>query len=141
MSYCILDCSAAIPWLFEDEASPQSDALLDKIVQEGALVPALWHLEVRNTLIQGIKRKRTNIVTVFDQLEQLASLPITTEHTPNIRLNDIIDIALAGKLTSYDATYIELAARTKLPLATNDKAMCKICNELGIELAEYSHSL
>ena len=48
MSTFVLDCSIAAAWLFEDEASPETDNLLERLREDGALVPTLWHLEVGN---------------------------------------------------------------------------------------------
>ena len=44
----VLDCSIAVAWLFEYESTPQTDELLDRLKDSGALVPALWRLELGN---------------------------------------------------------------------------------------------
>ena len=48
MSAFVLDCSIAVAWLFDDEAAPEADALLDRLKNDSALVPGLWHLEIGN---------------------------------------------------------------------------------------------
>lgn len=48
MSGLVLDCSVAVSWCFEDEAAAEIDALLDRVRDEGAIVPAHWHLELGN---------------------------------------------------------------------------------------------
>jgi hypothetical protein len=58
MTGFVLDCSIAVSWCFEDEASEISDALLERVRDEGALVPSLWHLELGNVLIQAERRGR-----------------------------------------------------------------------------------
>ena len=37
----VLDCSVAAAWLFEDEASEATDALLRRLRHDGAVVPGL----------------------------------------------------------------------------------------------------
>ena len=54
----VIDCSIALTWVFEDEASPQTDTLFERVRDEGAIVPALWHLELGNVLLQAEKRGR-----------------------------------------------------------------------------------
>ncbi len=41
MSTFVLDCSIAISWLFEDEASPETDALMEQLQDDRALAPNL----------------------------------------------------------------------------------------------------
>jgi len=36
----VLDCSIAVAWLFNDEATPKTGALLTRLTTETALVPA-----------------------------------------------------------------------------------------------------
>ena len=43
--------------------------------------------------------------------------------TPLRALHEILALASAENLTTYDAAYLELAIRRGLPLATNDKRL------------------
>jgi hypothetical protein len=55
----VIDASATLPWRFEDEATPWTESLLDRIQSgEEVLVPAHWPLEVANTLLVGRRRGR-----------------------------------------------------------------------------------
>ena len=58
MSALVLDCSLAIAWCFEDEASAAADAILERVRDDGALVPALWVWEVANVLTLAARRGR-----------------------------------------------------------------------------------
>jgi len=58
VSALVIDSSAVLSWCFEDEATPQSDALFERVRDQGAVVPGLWHLEVANVLLQAEKRGR-----------------------------------------------------------------------------------
>ena len=59
MTALVLDCSIAAAWLFADEADPETDHLLARIKDGGALAPNLWHLEVGNYV--AISRKKGRI--------------------------------------------------------------------------------
>ena len=134
MSGLVLDCSVAVSWCFEDEASAETDALLDRVAGEGAVVPALWHLELGNVLIQAERRKRLTAADTTTRLELIADLPITTDdETPVRALREVLTLARAEGLTTYDAAYLELAMRKGLPLATKDRAIIEAAKRIGIE--------
>lgn len=46
----VIDSSVSLSWCFADEASPASDALFERVRDDGAVVPMLWHLEIANVL-------------------------------------------------------------------------------------------
>ena len=75
MSVFVLDCSIAVAWLFDDEAAPETDALLEQMKDSGALVPTLWRLELGNVLARAERRKRitaTQIAAAIDLMDRFA---------------------------------------------------------------------
>jgi len=128
----VIDSSAALSWCFEDEASPETDALFERVRDLGAVVPGLWHLEVANVLLQAEKRGRITGGDVTMRLDLIAALPITTDSETTARAwREILALARAQGLTTYDAAYLELAIRRGLPLQTKDEALigaAKRCN-------------
>ena len=133
MTAFVLDCSIAAAWLFEDEASPETDNLLAHLKDGGASVPNLWHLEVSNVLIQAEKRGRITAPQIAARLQLLASLPITTDtETAPRSFREIMTLARAQKLTCYDAAYLELAIHQEVPLATRDKALIRAANAVQV---------
>jgi predicted nucleic acid-binding protein len=134
VSYCILDCSAIAGWCFADEADSWAEKLLDKVVANGALVPAHWHLEVSNMMLQAEKRKRIESDDIKERLSLISRLQIIVDTaTHGYAFSAIMQHAQKEKLTSYDAAYIELAIRKGLPLASKDSALKKACQHLGIK--------
>lgn len=133
MSAVVLDCSVAVSWLFEDEARTDTDALQPQLAAAGGCVPALWLLEVANVLIQAERRGRIDAAGADERLDLLESLPllVDTEHSATV-VRQIIRLARAHRLTSYDATYLELALRRGLPLATLDKALRAAAEAEGV---------
>jgi predicted nucleic acid-binding protein len=131
----ILDCSMAMTWLFEDEASAPSTALLDRLRSESAVVPALWFVEIANVLAFAERKAR---ITPDDSAGFIAdidnfNLEIDTEATERA-FSDILPLCRAHQLTSYDAVYLNLAVRRQLPLATLDEPLRKAAKKLGVKL-------
>jgi predicted nucleic acid-binding protein len=136
VSALVIDSSAALSWCFEDEASPGSDALFEQVRDHGGLVPALWHLEVANVPLQAEKRGRITAADVATRLELIAELPITTDDETIARAwREILALARAEGLTTYDATYLELAIRRGLPLVTKDAALIAAAGRRGVAIA------
>jgi predicted nucleic acid-binding protein len=133
VSALVIDSSAALSWCFEDEASPRSDALLEQIRDHGAVVPGLWHLEVANVLLQAERRGRIATADVAMRLDLIAELPIDTDNETTARAwREILALARAEGLTTYDAAYLELAIRLGLPLLTKDKALIAAARRTGV---------
>ena len=133
MTGVVLDCSIAASWCFKDEASPKTDAVLDRVRDEGALVPALWHLELGNVLIQAERRKRLTADATENLLKLIADLPIVTDDETSYRaLRDVLMLARSSGLTTYDASYLELATRSGKPLATKDRRLFRFARQAGV---------
>jgi predicted nucleic acid-binding protein len=98
-----------------------------------AVVPGLWHLEVANVLLQAERRGRITTGDVAMRLELIAELPITTDNETTARAwREILALARAEGLTTYDATYLELAIRRGLPLQTKDEALITAAKRTGV---------
>jgi predicted nucleic acid-binding protein len=135
LSAFVLDCSIAIAWCFEDEATPETDALLDRLRDEGAAVPALWSLEVGNALLQAERHGRLSTAKVAAFVNLLAGLPIAIDgDTATRALREVLALARAEGLTTYDASYLELAGRRALPLATKDQTLHRAAQRVGVPL-------
>ena len=134
MSEFVLDCSVAVAWLFEDEARPETDALLDRTMENGAFVPGLWRLEVGNVLSQAERRRRIDASKVASYVDVLAQLPIATDtETEERALRETLALARREHLTTYDAAYLEIAMRRGVPLATLDKALIRAARRVGVD--------
>lgn len=131
----VLDCSIAVAWIFDDEAGPETDELLDRLKATRAFVPALWRLELGNVLIQAERRGRITASRIAAFLELLGALPIVTDdETDNRALREILALARSESLTTYDAAYLDLAMRRSLPLATRDTALVRAAKRVNVEI-------
>ncbi len=135
MSAGVIDASIALTWCFEDEASAETDRLFESVRDNGAIVPGLWHLELSNVLLQAEKRGRISIADVAFRLGLIADLPISVDQETAARSwREILILARAEHLTTYDAAYLELAIRRGLPLMTKDDELGAAAKRLGISV-------
>ena len=131
----VLDCSVTMAWCFDDERTAATDALLDKLVAEGAEAPSIWPLEVTNMLLGAARRNRISPAAANVAAQRIAALPVLIDLEGSRRAWDsLLQLAVRYGLTSYDACYIELALRKALPLATLDKALQRAATEAGVEV-------
>ncbi|WP_211259500.1 type II toxin-antitoxin system VapC family toxin [Belnapia moabensis] len=131
----MLDASATFPWLFEDEASPATDALLDHVTEHGAVVPALWFLECTNGLAMAERRGRIDGTSLVAAVALLRRLPLVVDDAaPSRALDAVLELARTHRLTAYDAGYLDLALRRGLPLATSDAPLRAAATAAGVSL-------
>jgi predicted nucleic acid-binding protein len=131
----VLDSSATLAWIYGDETTDAIRAVFDQVAGEGAVVPALWRLEVGNSLTVAVRRNRVNEAFRRAALADLALLDITTDqYTDSHAWGETLGLADRFRLTLYDAAYLELAQRRTLPLATLDGDLCSAAQALGVRL-------
>ncbi len=132
----VLDCSATLPWIFGDEATPATDRLLDDLTSGStAWVPSLWYLELGNVLVGAQRRKRIDQAGIEAFLARLRIYDILVDAaTASQAWNKTLDLALLHKLSTYDACYLELALRRNLPLATLDTELIRAAGRAGVAL-------
>ena len=128
----VLDASATMAWIFDDEDSPYSDTVFARLADQSALVPYFWHIEVRNVLLNAERRGRLTPERAAQHLSTLAALPVTTDSA--LDLNSAYNLAQAHQLTFYDAIYLELALRRSANLATLDNALSRAASAAGLML-------
>src|SRR5713101_6247905 len=118
----VLDSSATLAWIYSDETTEAIRLLFDSVADTGALVPALWRLEVANSLTVAVRRGRIDAEFRRAALDDLALLDITTDaHTDTHAWAETLLLADRFGLTVYDAARIQnlvLAATPVWPAAT-----------------------
>ena len=131
----VLDASMTLAWLFEDEQTDQVFATINHVYMGGASVPPLWRYEVANGLQMAIRRQRITPDYRTRCLDKIDELPITIDPDGVSEIwSTTIKLADLYRLTVYDAAYLELAQRRRLPLATLDAALSKAARESGVDL-------
>ena len=134
MNRFVLDCSVSAAWCLLDETSEAADRVLERLVDEEALVPALWLMEMANVLVMAERRERITPAYAARAVELLSALPIRIEPAEPADLDACRLIAREYSLSAYDAAYLELAQRAGLPLATMDEALETAAEKGGIPL-------
>lgn len=135
MKQAVADASFCGAWILTDESSESADQLLTEIVKGSVelVVPALWHYEMNNLLRSAHRRKRLNEEDARESLELLNQVPLTIEDLPEAPARKrILHLALQFNLSSYDASYLELADRHKFPLHTADAKLMVAAKQLGL---------
>ena len=99
------------------------------------IVPTLWPFEIANSLLVLLRRKKILAPERDRALEALARLPFTVDDEgPRLALGRISELAADHGLSVYDAAYLELAVRRRLPLASRDLALCKAAQSCRVKL-------
>ena len=133
MTGLVVDASAVLATILKEERTPASEALRHRIAADGAVVPALWWLEVANVLLLAERKGRVAPSERAAALGSLAALPITTDdETASRAWSDTLALAEGHRLTVYDAAYLELALRWRLPLATLDRDLLVAAGACGV---------
>ncbi|HXG35911.1 MAG TPA: type II toxin-antitoxin system VapC family toxin [Dehalococcoidia bacterium] len=133
----VIDASLTLAWCFEDETTPYAEATLEKLKQTSALVPTIWPLEVVNALLVAERRRRILQAQSLHFLELLGQLPVeVSAEGIEEAFSWALALAREHSLSAYDASYLELAAREGLPLATQDTELRAAAVKAGVPLLE-----
>lgn len=131
----VIDASVTMPWLFEDESSPYSERVLTALDTDRAEVPPIWTFEVANTLLVAERRGRSTTQGTERSIALLRNLPIDiADSSVASALGRVLTLARDQGLTSYDASYLELAMRQGLQLATEDRDLQRAARRVGVPL-------
>ena len=135
MTRFVLDASVALRW-FLAKPVPAYAHRVKRLMLAGtrAVVPALWHLEIANGLAVA---ERRGILTAPDvdrcvaDIEALLGQAITTD--PGlVTVRQALTTARGFGLSAYDAAYLDVARRERLPLATLDEALQAAAAKSGV---------
>jgi predicted nucleic acid-binding protein len=128
----VLGASIAACWAFEDEDHPVAALALERMRSDQALVPSLWWFEVRNTLIVNERRGRLAEADTAAFLRALSRLGVVVDRSPEDAA--VLTLSRKHRLTVYDASYLELAVRETLPLATLDADLARAASVERVSL-------
>lgn len=131
----VIDNSIVMAWCFLDERSEYAMVVRAFLNNNTAVQPVVWPLEAGNVVAVAIRRKRISHEDGTHFLSLLESLPIEVEATsPSRMFREVYTLAQKYQLSTYDASYLELAMRRDMLLATQDKALARAAAECGVAL-------
>jgi predicted nucleic acid-binding protein len=134
----VLDASVALSIIFEDEFSSYSDAVADILKRGRAVVPIVWPLEIANAILTAVRRGRIPGADAPLLIDTMNRLPIDIDRgiTPEFLTQATLTVGLAHRLSAYDASYLELAMRRGLPLATQAERLRRAADVAGIDILQ-----
>ena len=134
---CILDGSVALSWVLPDEGMGERSGSIDFVIERGAVVPGIWALEVAHGLFKAERRRRISSTERRSAIEYLATLSVEVDgQTATKAWGETLLLAERHGLTPYDASYLELAIRLALPLATRDRDLRAAATACGVTLLD-----
>ena len=100
--------------------------------------PIIWPLEMANGFLTAIRRGRlpeTKASALIGALDRL-QVDIDRGVAPEFLTKATLTVGLAHRVSAYDASYLELAMRRGLPLATQDERLVRAAGTAGIEILQ-----
>ena len=126
----VVDCSVFLAWSLSDEDEPVATEAMRRVVSAGGVAPAIWWYELRNALLMNERRGRLTAQHVAETLADCAALGIETDDRHDESL--VLGLAREHALSVYDASYLEVASRRRLPLATLDRKLSEAAGAVGV---------
>ena len=133
-NHFVVDNSVVMSWCFKDETANYADAVLGKLAGAAAVVPSIWPLEVVNVLLVAERQKRLSESDSIRFLTLLSQLPIVVEHERPEMIHELLALARAHNLSSYDASYLNLAMRKGLSIATLDDKLIEAARRSDVTI-------
>lgn len=127
----VLDASVTLPWFLQDERTAFTDSVFAALGQEEFWVPAVWRLEFPNALLVAERKRRIDRQTRLEALDFASGLALRVDPAA-IDMRSISAIAERHGLSTYDASYLELASRQGFGLVTLDRALADAAGAAGI---------
>ncbi len=130
----VADASVAAAWVVESQSTHATDRLFVEVEAGAAVhVPVLWMFEVANTLLMLRRQQRIDQQGYDVARANLGGLRLLVDgEGPQLALGSICELAEKHALSVYDATYLELAVRRTVPLASRDSALNKAAKRAGV---------
>ena len=137
MTGFVLDASVALRWFLGHPVPAYANRVKHSFLKGiRAVVPALWYLEMSNGLVVA---ERRSILTPADvdqaviDIEQLVAQAVDID-SDVVPARQALMTARTFQLSAYDAVYLDLARRKRLPLATLDDKLRAAAAHGGVEL-------
>ena len=126
----VLDASIALTWLLADQ-----DAVSLRLRSVECIVPEIFITEVVNVLVRAERQRRGRDAVSIRQLSEVHALRVRVESTTSSQLFlSVVPLARLHRISVFDATYLELALRRSLLLATTDAGLRRAATAASVPL-------
>jgi predicted nucleic acid-binding protein len=130
----VVDTSAVIAWFIKDQATAHTNRLRERARREALHAPAVLPLEIVNAVWQLQKRRRLSEHQADEIVAGAMRLKINI-HAEAVPMQSLLRVARDHDLAAYDASFIELALRLGLPLASKDELLLVAARRAGVPTA------
>ena len=128
----VADNSVIVAWFVKSQASDYAWKILDRAAAGEAIhVPLLWRQEFVNAIVVLERRRRLKAADAAQAFTDLAHMNLVTDREL-LELGALAELARHFHLSAYDATYLELAMRLRLPLACRDGPLKAALPKAGV---------
>ncbi len=131
----MVDASVALCWYFPGQKTPYTETILTRVAGgDEAIVPAIWPLEMVNSLVVAVRQKGITVAQFDAFIADIKDLPIAIDLGGVGRsYSSIVRLCRQFQLSSYDAAYLDLALIEGVALATLDKNLRAAAKASGVE--------
>jgi predicted nucleic acid-binding protein len=128
----VADNSVVLAWFVSSQSTAYSEKMLRRVAREPIHVPVVWPLEFANALRQLERRRKIKPDVKAEILAAVEALGLQGDASPPGQRR-LLDLARQYGLSVYDASYLELAIRLALPLATQDSVLAGAATKAGLK--------
>lgn len=137
MTGVVLDASVVAAWYLRGQATSTADQLLNEAPGLQFVVPHIFPSELANFLLVAERDKRISASRSREVLDDLAAYDVSVREAPSLgELGALLTLARSEGLSAYDATYLDVAAREGLILASRDGALLRAASRRGVQLRD-----
>jgi predicted nucleic acid-binding protein len=131
----VIDASVILAWFVRSQADAMTAASLEAATDGGGHIPAHALFEVFHGLA-GLERRRLMSKEAVDGfVGRIGALPLNIDRSYDpTEMAKLHDLSRHAGLSIYDASYLELALRLDLPLATRDVRLATAAQKAGAKL-------
>ena len=128
----VADNSVVLAWFVNSQSTAYSEKILRRVAREQVHVPVVWSLEFCNALRQLERRRKLKSNTTTAILDAVDALGLQSDPSPPSQQR-LLDLARQYDLSAYDASYLELAIRLSVKLATQDGSLAAAATKAGLK--------
>lgn len=131
----VADNSVIVAWFVKSQANTYTSGILERAAGGEAIhLPLLWRQEFVNAMVMLERRHLLKAADAAQAFAALTDMNIIIDREL-VELDVLAKIARRYALSAYDATYLELSIRVRLPLACRDGPLKSAMSKAGVTLA------
>ena len=131
----VTDAATVLCWVIPGTMTPDAARALQRSRNTLLIVPSLWLWETHNALLKLVRQRKLVPEDATNARIAISLIPRRVDAmVDQLQVDRTWEIATTQMMTIYDATYVELALRLNLPIASDDTAIRNAARHLGLVL-------